>query len=150
MLFFEDITLDYHSVVGSFPLTEAAVIEFATTWDPQPFHTDPAAAEKTIFGGLVASSVHLFAICTRLFTDHDDRIQVIAMLGKDKVRLPNPARAGTVLTYEMRCIDRRESGSRGNAGIVTLADTVTDDRGKVVLTQQVALLVRRRNPAAGA
>ena len=149
MRFFEDITLDYRSVVGSFPLTEAGVIEFATTWDPQPFHTDPTAAAKSIFGGLVASSVHLFAICTRLFTDHDDRIQVIAMLGKDKLRLPNPARAGTVLTYETRCIGRRESDSRRNAGIVTLADTVADDRGTVVLTQEVTLLVRRRNPAPG-
>ena len=149
MRFFEDIPDDYHSVVGSFPLTEAAVIEFATAWDPQPAHTDPVAAAESIFGGLVASSAHLFAICSRLFTDHEDRIQAIALLGKDKLRLPNPARAGTVLTYETRCIGRRESGSRGDAGIVTLADRVTDDRGAVVLTQEVTLLVRRRNSVPG-
>ncbi len=148
--FFEDIPDDYHSVVGSFPLTEAAVIEFATAWDPQPAHTDPVAAAGSIFGGLVASSAHLFAICSRLFTDHEDRIQAIALLGKDRLRLPNPARAGRVLTYETRCIGRRESGSRRNAGIVTLADTVTDDRGTVVLTQEVTLLVRRRSSAPGA
>ena len=148
MRFFEDIPDDYASVVGSFPLTEAAVIEFATTWDPQPFHTDPVAAADSLFGGLVASSAHLFAICSRLFTDHEDRIQVIALLGKDRLRLPNPARAGSVLTYETRCIARRESGSRRDAGIVTLADTVTDDRGAVVLTQEVTLLVRRRIAAS--
>ena len=145
MHFFEDISEDYRSTVGSFSLTEAAVIEFAATWDPQPFHTDPVAAAESVFGGLVASSAHLFAICTRLFADHEDRIQVVAMLGKDKLRLPNPARAGTVLTYETRCIARRESGSRGDAGIVTLADTVTDDWGAVVLTQEVTLLVGKRN-----
>ena len=144
MRFFEDIPGDYRSVVGRFPLTEAALIEFAATWDPQPFHTDPAAAAESVFGGLVASSAHLFAICTRLFADHADRIQVVAMLGKDRLRLPNPARAGRVLTYETRCIGRRESGSRRDAGIVTLADTVTDDRGAVVLTQEVTLLVKRR------
>ena len=144
MRFFEDIPDDYSSVVGSFPLTEAAVIEFATAWDPQPFHTDPVAAAGSVFGGLVASSAHLFAICTRLFADHADRIQILAMLGKDKLRLPNPARAGTVLTYQTRCIGRRGSGSRTDAGIVTLADTVADDRGAVVLTQEVTLLVRRR------
>lgn len=146
MRFFEDIDDDYRSVVGSFQLTEAAVIEFAATWDPQPFHTDPTAAAKSVFGGLVASSAHLFAICTRLFFDHEDRIQIIAMLGKDKLRLPSPARAGRVLTYETRCVGRRESASRDDAGIVTLADTVADDRGAVVLTQEVTLLVRRRNP----
>ena len=75
--FFEDIPDDYGSFVGAFQLTEAAVIEFATTWDPQPFHTDPAAAAESVFGGLVASSAHLFAICTRLFADHEDGIQVV-------------------------------------------------------------------------
>ena len=142
--FFEDIPDDYSSVVGAFQLTEAAVIEFATTWDPQPFHTDPVAAAESVFGGLVASSAHLFAICTRLFADHEDRIQVVAMLGKDKLRLPNPARAGAVLRYETRCTDKRESRSREDVGIVTLADTVTDDRGAVVLSQEVTLLVAKR------
>ena len=136
-------------MVGTFSLTDTAVIEFAQSWDPQPYHVDPAAAAKSVFGGLVASSAHLFAICTRLFADHRDGIQVIAMLGKDKLRLPNPARAGTVLTYETRCIGKRQSGSRPDAGIITLADTVTDDRGAVVLTQEVTLLVARRARPAG-
>ena len=150
MRFFEDIPDDYSSVVGTFRLTEAGVIEFATSWDPQSFHTDPDAAAASVFGGLVASSAHLFAICTRLFADHEDRIQVIAMLGKDRLRLPNPARAGTMLSYETRCIGRRESGSRPDAGIVTLADTVTEDTGAVVLTQEVTLLVARRAPGSAA
>ena len=136
-------------MVGTFSLTDTAVIEFAQSWDPQPYHVDPAAAAKSVFGGLVASSAHLFAICTRLFADHRDGIQVIAMLGKDKLRLPNPARAGTVLTYETRCIGKRQSTSRPDAGIITLADTVTDNRGAVVLTQEVTLLVARRARPAG-
>lgn len=149
MRFFEDIDVGYRSLVGTFALTEAAVVEFAQVWDPQPFHVDADAAAESVFGGLVASSVHLFAICTRLFTDHADRIQAVALLGKDKVRLPNPARAGTVLSYETRCIGKRESASRRRVGIITLADTVTDDGGAVVLTQEVTLLVARKVPAAG-
>ena len=150
MRFFEDITGDYRSLVGTFALTETAVIEFARCWDPQPFHVDPAAAAQSVFGGLVASSAHLFAICTRLFFDHEDRIQIVAMLGKDKLRLPNPARAGTVLSYETRCVGKRESRSRADAGIITLADKVTDDGGAIVLTQEVTLLVARRGgPPSG-
>ncbi len=143
MRFFDDIPDDYRSVVGTWALTEASLIAFARAWDPQPFHTDPVAADQSVFGGLVASSAHLFAICTRLFFDHEDRIQTVAMLGKDKLRLPNPARAGTTLTYETRCVGKRASGSRPDAGIVTLADTVTDDTGAVVLSQEVTLLVAR-------
>ena len=144
MRFYEDIPLDYRSVVGTFVLSETAIIDFARAWDPQPFHTDPDAARISVFGGLVASSAHLFAICTRLFFDHPDPIRVVAMLGKDKLRLPNPARAGTTLTYETRCTGKRDSASRADVGIVTLADTVTDDAGRVVLTQEVSLMVARR------
>ncbi len=143
MLFFDDIPDDYHSVVGSWALTAEAVIDFARIWDPQPFHTDLAAATRSPFGGLVASSAHLFAICTRLFYDHEDRIQVVAMLGKDKLRLPNPAQAGATLTYRTRCIGKRESASRPATGIVMLADSVTDDDGNLVLGQEVTLMVAR-------
>ena len=144
MRFYEDIPLDYRSVVGTYALSETAIIDFARAWDPQPFHTDPHAARRSVFGGLVASSAHLFAICTLLFFDHPDPIRVVAMLGKDKLRLPNPARAGTTLTYETRCTGKRDSASRADVGIVTLADTVTDDAGRVVLTQEVSLMVARR------
>lgn len=144
MRFYEDIPLDHRSVVGTYALSETAIIDFARAWDPQPFHTDPDAARRSVFGGLVASSAHLFAICTRLFFDHPDPIRVVAMLGKDKLRLPNPARAGTTLTYETRCTGKRDSASRADVGIVTLADTVTDNAGRVVLTQAVSLMVARR------
>ena len=144
MRYFDDIPDDYEAEIGTFALAAADVIEFAKAWDPQPFHTDPEAASKSPFGGLVASSAHIFAICTRLFFDFEDPIRVVAMLGKDKLRLPSPARAGTTLTYRTRCIDRRESESRPNVGIITLADTVTDDEGNVVLSQEVTLMVARR------
>ena len=144
MLFFEDIPEDYQAVVGSWPLTADAIVNFARVWDPQPAHVDVEASGRSPFGGLVASSAHLFAICTRLFADHEDRIAVVAMLGKEQLRLPNPARAGTTLTYATRCVGKRASSSRPGVGIVTLADTVTDDVGHIVLRQEVALMVRRK------
>jgi acyl dehydratase len=98
--YFEDIDVGYRSLVGTWRLSAEEIIEFARVWDPQPFHIDPAAARASIFGGLVASSLHLFAIATRLFFDHEDCIQIAAMLGKDQIRLPNPTRADVVLTYD--------------------------------------------------
>lgn len=142
---YDDIPDDYASVIGTWDLTVDDIIAFARTWDPQPFHTDVEAARRSPFAGLVASSAHLFAICTRLFYDHDDRIDVLAMLGKDKLRLPNPARAGTILTYRTRCIGKRASTSRPTTGIITLADAVTDSEDRPVLTQEVTLMVAR-NP----
>ncbi len=141
MLYFDDIPDDYRSVVGTWRLNAEDIVDFAKTWDPRPVHTDAAVAERSTFGTLIASSAHLFAIVTLLFARHADEIQVLAMLGKDKLRLPNPARAGTTLTYETRCRGKRLSTSRPDAGIVALADTVTDNDGNVVLTQEVTLMV---------
>ena len=144
MLYFDDIPDDYRAVVGTWQLDADDIVSFARTWDPRPVHTDPAVAGRSPFGTLIASSAHLFAIVTLLFARHDDQIQILAMLGKDKLRLPNPARAGTTLTYETRCAGRRVSASRPDAGIVALLDTVDDNDGNVVLTQEVTLMVARR------
>lgn len=142
--YFEDLGAGYRSVVGHWTLERDEVIAFATRWDPQPFHTDPAAAEASLYGGLTASSLHLFAICTRLFFDHEDRIAVLAMLGKDAVRFPQPARVGDRLTYTTECIEARASQSRPDRGVIRLRDAVANQDDVLVLTQEVTLLVARR------
>lgn len=145
MLYFDDIEIGYRSEVGTYTLTEAEIVKFASKWDPQPFHIDKEAATKSIFGGLTASSLHLFAICTRLFFDHEDRIQILAMLGKEAIRIPNPARPGDVLTYTTECIQKKPSSSRSDRGVITLRDTLANQHEEHVLTQQVALLVARQS-----
>ena len=146
--FFEDLPVGWRSRVGTWRLDEAELIAFARQWDPQPFHVDPEAAARSLYGGLTASSLHLFAICTRLFFDHEARIAVLAMLGKDAVRFPNPARAGEELVYETECIEARPSASKPDRGVIRLRDTVSDSQGRVVMTQEVSLLVARRGPRA--
>lgn len=143
MRYFEDIDTGHRSHVGSYALTRDEIVEVARRWDPQPFHVDEAAAAASAFGTLVASSLHLFAICTRLFFDQADRIAVLAMLGKDVVRLPHPARPGDVLRYETECVERRPT-RRPDRGVVTLADLLSNQRGEAVLTQRVTLLVATR------
>ena len=89
---FDDLEVGQRLEVGRIVVTTDDAIEFARRWEPQPYHVDPAAAAESIFGGLTLCSLQLFAICTRLFFDWPDRIAVLAMLGKDAIRLPNPAR----------------------------------------------------------
>jgi acyl dehydratase len=148
MRYLDDIEVGYQSHVGDYVLTREEIIEVASRWDPQPFHTDEEAAAKSVFGGLVASSVHIFAICTRLFFNHKDPIRTIAMLSKDKVRLPAPARPGDVLSYNTKCISWRESRSRPDRGTIVLSDTVTNQTGDIILTQEVTLMVARKQESS--
>jgi acyl dehydratase len=146
--YFEELAVGWRAEVGRWQLTAADVVEFAQRWDPQPFHVDPEAAARSIYGGLTASSLHLFAICTRLFFDQPERIAVLAMLGKDEVRFPHPARADDALVYETECAEHRASRSKPDRGIVVLADRLLNARGEVVLGQKVSLLVACRPPSS--
>ena len=50
-------------------LDKSAIVAFASRFDPQPYHLDAQAAERTIFGGLCASGWHIAALATRLVSE---------------------------------------------------------------------------------
>ena len=50
-------------------MSKEEIIAFALQFDPQPFHIDAAAAQKSMFGGLVASGWHSVCICMRMAVD---------------------------------------------------------------------------------
>ena len=150
VLFLDQIPVGYTSTIGTWQLSEDEIISFARDWDPQPFHIDKAAAEDSVFGELVASSLHIFAICTRLFFDHSDDIQILAMLGKDNIRLHQPARATDLLIYTTECISSTRSSSRNDRGVIVLSDCVARDSGETVMTQEVTLMVARDPARSGA
>lgn len=140
---FDDLVLGERFLVGRYAPSREEAIELARRWEPQPHHLDEDAARRSIFGGLTLCSLHLFAICTRLFFDMEDPIATLAMLGKDELRLPAAARPGEELVYWTTCVDKRPSQSKPDRGVIVLHDELVSPRGEVVLTQKVKLLVAR-------
>ncbi|MEM7215365.1 MAG: MaoC/PaaZ C-terminal domain-containing protein [Pseudomonadota bacterium] len=49
---------DVKTIIGNHTFLPEEIIRFGTLYDPQPFHTDPAAAQHSMFGGLCASGWH--------------------------------------------------------------------------------------------
>lgn len=143
-IYFDDVNVGDRFGIGTYVVPKDEAIAFATRWEPQPHHIDETAAIASPFGGLTLCSLHLFAIVTRLFFDYERPFAVVALLGKDEIRLPRPARPDTELRYVTECVDRRVSKSRPDRGIVTLHDVLTDPGGEPVLTQTVTLLVELR------
>ena len=72
--FYEDFKVGDRFMSGGMTITEAAIIDFARQWDPQPFHTDPAFAAKWTFGGLIASGLHTMAATLRLLFTLDSAL----------------------------------------------------------------------------
>jgi acyl dehydratase len=65
-LYLDDLHVGQRFTSGAHRLDEAQIKAFAIQFDPQPFHTDEHAAERTFFKGLAASGWHTAAITMRL------------------------------------------------------------------------------------
>ena len=106
--------------LGQYPLTAEEIIEFASRYDPQPMHTDPAAAAHSPMGELIASGWHSCAIAMRLLCDAfiTDSTSVAAP-GVDRVRWLAPVRPGDTVSGQCRIQATRLSRSKPDRGVVT-------------------------------
>jgi acyl dehydratase len=62
MRYFEDFKVGEVIEGGARTVTRDEIVAFAREFDPQPFHTDEAAARQSIYGGLIASGWHTAAL----------------------------------------------------------------------------------------
>ena len=143
MRYFEDLDLGEAVIIGSHALTADDIINFATEWDPQPFHIDPEFAAKSPMQGLFASSAHTYAIAAKLLNQVDPPIAGIASI-KHEMELPVPARPGDILSLKIRYVDKRLSTSKPDRGLVTMESELFTQTGTVVLRLRSLLMVKRR------
>ncbi len=93
--YFDDAVVgEEYDFPGEYVLTQEDIVRVASEWDPQPFHIDEEAAAASMFGGLVASSVHLFSIAVKLAHTATEKRAAVSALGFDDVKVLRPARPG--------------------------------------------------------
>jgi acyl dehydratase len=131
-LYFEDITVGEHYETGEYTVTKEEIISFAEQFDPQPFHIDEAAAEESIFGGLVASGLHTLCLSVRLFiTDFvntENGLANMGGLGMDDLRWHEPVRPNDTLHVEVEVADKTPSESHDDRGYVEFTRRVYTDQ----------------------
>src|SRR5258706_14740023 len=69
LIYWEDLQPGEALEIGSHTFSESEIIAFARQFDPQSFHADPAAAQKSFYKDPIASSWHTCAIAIRLMVD---------------------------------------------------------------------------------
>ena len=145
---FEDFEIGQRFVSQGVTLTEASIIDFASRYDPQRFHSDTEAAGQTPFGGLVASGFQTLALSFRMFFDLGViRESSIGAPGLEELRWTAPVRPGDTLYVEAEVIETRPSGSKPDRGTVRMRYTTHNQRGETVMILTVPQFVTRR-PAA--
>ena len=113
------------------------------TMNTHPLHFDEEYAKATEFGRcLVASPLTVAILVGMSVTDVSQK--AIANLGWREIRLPAPVFAGDTLYAESEVLEKRESKSRPEAGLVTVRTTGRNQGGTIVCTFERTILVARR------
>ena len=149
-LYLEDLEIGRRTTSGPFAVSADEIKAFGERRDDRPWHVDEVAAERSIFGGLVASGAHVIAIFTRLSLDaqrKDGAAATLAGLGVE-IRLEKPVRPGDRLDYRGEVVEKRESKSRPDAGIVRTRHELVNQDGEVAFVATSSSLVGRR-PSGG-
>lgn len=156
MKFFEDIQVGDRYAVGRHTFTAEDIKAFARRFDPQLFHVDEAAAERSHFGALCASGWHTAAVWMRLFVDHRrgmidaaraQGLPVPAMgpaLGFRELKWLKPVFVGDTIDYASEVIEKRPSNSRPRSGLLTILSTGINQNGERVISFISTTFAERR------
>lgn len=149
LLHFEDVKVGDTFRFGRYEVTRDEIVAYARQFDPQVFHLDEEAAANTHFGGLVSSGWHTGAMFIRMVNDDMiPRHATTGAIGFDDLKWLLPVRPGDVLSVENEIVEKTESRSRPEIGIVKVANRVLNDRGEVVMTLTSLVIYRRQSRAA--
>jgi acyl dehydratase len=145
-LFYEDMIPGRRLTSTEHLIDGHELVQFARTWDPLPFHIDEEAG-RIAFGGVTAPGLYMLAVKQRLIHTLPFR-RVIASLGYDEVRFHLPMRPGDIVHVLAEWLERRESASKGDRGVVTVRFSLINQRGDSVMSHLDKILVRRRLAAS--
>jgi len=142
--FFEDYVINETQKVGIVTMNEAEIIDFATQYDPQEFHLDPAKAALGPFGGLIASGWHTAAKIMRLLIDSYLSASSLGSPGIDELRWLVPVRPGDVLTVYSTVTAARQSRSKPDRGLLhTSMEAFNQDGQKVITMKSMSMVFCR-------
>jgi acyl dehydratase len=128
----------------AYSLTEENILAMGREWDPIPIHTDKAVAEASIFGGLVASTVHLFAIATKLSRSVEQEWAVVSSLGMSDFKNHAPGYTGDILRGRNIFTSKRVSKSNQELGVVDYRCELLNQKDEVVFEFSGAALYQLR------
>jgi acyl dehydratase len=154
-MWFEEFSLRQKIVLGSFTFTEENIIAFARKYDPQPFHIDQSAAQRSIYGGLIASGWQTAAVWMKLMIAWR-RAQIAAGAeetqenwvspGVRELKWLKPVRPGTTLTYTNESVTKLDWPTLPHLGLVEGHNEARDEAGALYYSFINRVLINRRPP----
>lgn len=144
-MYLEEFAVGARYEAGPIAVEQDEVIAFARRYDPQPFHTDPAAARDLLFGGLAASGWMTASLTMRMLIE-SGHIPTGGMIARqiEKMEWPRPVRPGDTLRAVSEVLEVIPSKSRPDRGMVRMRTETRNQSDEVVQTLTALLVVPRR------
>jgi acyl dehydratase len=145
MRYWEDFAIGDVTDIGPVSVSADEIVEFATRYDPQPFHLDEAAGREGLFGGLVASGWHTTALFMGMFV-HAVLLDSASLgsPGVEEIRWTAPVRPGDTLSGRSTVTDVRPSSRSPGRGTVFTTNEVFNQDGVLVLSLKARGFFARR------
>lgn len=149
---YEDMEPGMTLPFGPRTISKEEIIEFASQFDPQPFHLDEEAGKASVLGGLAASGWQTASLIMRMVCDAyliDSTSQGGPSV--EFTRWKRPVLAGDTLNGITTIKDKRISRSRPSIGFVTFHHELFNQRGETVCEMQhpCMMLLREYATAMG-
>ena len=141
---FDDLVLRMRFKSAGKQVTREEIKRFAAEFDPQPYHLDETAAERTPLKGLAASGWHTAAIAMRLSVEvRPFEPHPLLGIGVDDLRWLVPVRPGDVIHIEGEVVELTPSKTKPQ-GVVRVKWTAFNQNGDPVYTFTPIGVVPRR------
>lgn len=143
---FEDQEIGVGRLTPTRTVTEADINLFGgMTGDLAELHTSEAYARTTEFGGRIAHGMLNLSLAHGLVVRAGHLAATgIAMLGWNNIKFHAPVRPGATVQARWTMIEKRDSRSRPDAGIVVDRIELFDQDGTLIMSGEIAELVRKR------
>jgi len=143
--YFEDLADGERLHCQPVRMTREAIIDFAKKFDPQPFHIDDNAAKASLFGGLIASSLHTLSACTRAVVEAQGNIAILSGVGMHEVKMSNPVRPDDVLTVNAWWTELQRSRSNPDRGFASIKCKVVNQKKEPIVEYGYRYLIACEN-----
>ena len=126
-------------------ITEADNVLFSClTMNPQPLHVDFHAAAQAEFGKPLVNSLFTLGVVVGLSVGETTLGTTVGNLGFEKTEFPKPVFHGDTIYSETEVLDKRESGSKPDRGVVTVRTIGYKQNGTIVCEFTRKVLVPKR------
>jgi acyl dehydratase len=143
--YFEDYAAGSVHEFGPIAVELEEVVDFGKRFVPLSYHTDPVAAKKSLYGGLIASGWHTAGLMMRLYTDNYlSKVANLGSPGCDELRWDKPVYPGDDLSIRVTVLETRLSQSKPDRGILRSFVEVLNQKRDVVMSLKMVNFVKSR------